>query len=148
VVLRDGRIESVGPSADVEVPADAELLDAAGKLLIPGLINAHGHVGATLGLEGGHYSRDNVLRQLELYASYGVTTVVSPGGDEPLDEATVHFLGTLLGSHTVSFVVVAPRPIRDAGAGTLAEDGSRVTLSIPLADYAAHVEPRMLRVSW
>lgn len=73
---------------------------------------------------------------------------VSPGGDRPLDEATVHFLGTLLGSHTVSFVVVAPRPIRDAGAGTLTEDGSRVTLSIPLADYAADVEPRMLRVSW
>jgi len=73
---------------------------------------------------------------------------VSPGGDQPLDEATVHFLGTVLGSHTVSFVVVAPRPIRDAGVGTLAEDGSRVTLSIPLADYAADVEPRVLRVSW
>ncbi|MDE0024238.1 MAG: hypothetical protein OXP69_07475 [Spirochaetaceae bacterium] len=73
---------------------------------------------------------------------------VSSGGDQPLDEATVHFLGTLLGSHTVSFVVVAPRPIRDAGAGTLAEDGSRVTLSIRLADYAADIEPRMLRVSW
>lgn len=73
---------------------------------------------------------------------------VSPGGDRPLDEATVHFLGTLLGSHTVSFVVVAPRPIRDAGAGTLAEDGNRVTLSIALADYAADVEPRTFRVSW
>lgn len=73
---------------------------------------------------------------------------VSPGGDRPLDEATVQFLGTVLGSHTVSFVVVAPRPIRDAGAGTLAEDGRRVTLSIPLADYAADVEPRTLRVSW
>ena len=83
VVVRDGRIESVGPSAEVEAPADAEVLDAAGKYLVPGLINAHGHVGATLGLEGGHYSRDNVLRQLRLYASYGVTTVVSLGGDEP-----------------------------------------------------------------
>ncbi|MYC87645.1 MAG: amidohydrolase family protein [Gemmatimonadales bacterium] len=83
VVVRDGRIESVGPSAEVEVPADAEVLDAAGKHLVPGLINAHGHVGATLGLEGGHYSRENVLRQLALYASYGVTTIVSLGGDEP-----------------------------------------------------------------
>jgi len=83
VVVRDGRIESVGPSAEVEVPAAAKVLDAVGKYLVPGLINAHGHVGATLGLEGGHYSRANVLRQLELYASYGVTTVVSLGGDEP-----------------------------------------------------------------
>ncbi|MDE2661655.1 MAG: amidohydrolase family protein [Gemmatimonadota bacterium] len=82
VVVRDGRIESVGPLAEVEVPADAEVLDAAGKHLVPGLINAHGHVGSTLGLEGGHYSRENVLRDLRLYASYGVTTVVSLGGDE------------------------------------------------------------------
>ncbi|WP_420633821.1 amidohydrolase family protein [Candidatus Palauibacter sp.] len=83
VVVRDGRIESVGPSVEIEVPADAEVLEAAGKYLVPGLINAHGHVGATLGLEGGHYSRENVLRHLQLYASYGVTTVVSLGGDEP-----------------------------------------------------------------
>ncbi|WP_419949610.1 amidohydrolase family protein [Candidatus Palauibacter sp.] len=83
VVVRDGRITAVGPSAEVDVPDDAEVLDATGRYLIPGLINAHGHVGATLGLEGGHYSRENVLRQLRLYASYGVTTVVSLGGDEP-----------------------------------------------------------------
>ena len=83
VVVRDGRIAAVGPSSDIEVPADAEVLNADGQYLIPGLINAHGHVGATLGLENGHYSRDNVLRQLRLYASYGVTTVVSLGGDEP-----------------------------------------------------------------
>ncbi|WP_420463219.1 amidohydrolase family protein [Candidatus Palauibacter sp.] len=83
VVVRDGRIESVGASAEVEIPADAEVLDAAGKYVVPGLINAHGHVGATLGLESGHYSRANVLRHLQLYASYGVTTVVSLGGDEP-----------------------------------------------------------------
>ena len=83
VVVRDGRIESVGPSAEIEVPAEAEVLEAAGKYLVPGLINAHGHVGATLGLDGGHYSRENVLRHLQLYANYGVTTVVSLGGDEP-----------------------------------------------------------------
>ena len=83
VVVRGGRIETVGPAGEVDVPADAEVVDAAGKYVIPGLINAHGHVGATLGLEAGHYSRGNILRHLELYASYGVTTVVSLGGDEP-----------------------------------------------------------------
>ncbi|MCY4481873.1 MAG: hypothetical protein OXC12_03280 [Spirochaetaceae bacterium] len=73
---------------------------------------------------------------------------ISPGGDRPLDEATLHFLGSLFGDHTVSFVVAAPRPIRDTSAGTLAADGSRVTLSISLADYAADAEPRVLRVRW
>ena len=73
---------------------------------------------------------------------------ISPGGDQPLDRQAMHFLGTLFGDHTVSFVVVAPRPIRDSSAGTLEEDGSRVSLAIPLADYAADVEPRVLRVRW
>ena len=35
-----------------------------------------------LGLESGHYDRGNVLRQLSLYARYGVTTVNSLGDDE------------------------------------------------------------------
>ena len=73
---------------------------------------------------------------------------ISPGGDQPLDDATVHFLGSLFGDHTVSFVVQAPRPIVDASAGTLAADGSEVSLSIPLADYAASVDAPMLRVRW
>lgn len=73
---------------------------------------------------------------------------ISPAGDRPLDEATVHFLGTLFGDHTVSFVVRTPRMIRDTSAGALAQDGSEVSLSIPLADYAADVEPRVLRVRW
>lgn len=81
VVARDGRIEAVGSVAAVEIPALAEVIDLAGRTMIPGLINAHGHVGDTLGLESGHYSEANVRAHLALYASYGVTTVVSLGGD-------------------------------------------------------------------
>ena len=73
---------------------------------------------------------------------------IGAGTDQPLDEATVRFLGTLFGDHAVSFVVVAPRPIRDAGAATLGDDGSEAALSIPLADYAAEAAPRTLRVTW
>jgi imidazolonepropionase-like amidohydrolase len=35
------------------------------------------------GLESGHYTRENLERQLALYARYGVTTVASLGGDGP-----------------------------------------------------------------
>ena len=83
ILVRDGRIEAVGPAGEVEVPDGARVTDAAGRFVVPGLVNAHGHVGSTLRLEGGHYSRENVLRQLGLNARYGVTTVVSLGGDEP-----------------------------------------------------------------
>ena len=73
---------------------------------------------------------------------------VSAGSSEPLDDATVQVLGSLFGDHTVSFVVVAPRPIRETSAGTPAGDGRRVSLSFPLADYAADTERRVLRVGW
>ncbi len=81
LVGSDGRIAGVGTAADVAIPEGAEQVDVSGRFVIPGLINAHGHVGDTRGLESGRYSRDNVLRQLGLYARYGVTTVLSLGGD-------------------------------------------------------------------
>jgi len=82
VVITDGRIRTVGPRSAVTIPADARQIDVTGKTIIPGLINAHGHVGDTLGLETGHYNTENLMRQLSLYARYGVTTVNSLGGDE------------------------------------------------------------------
>ncbi len=82
LLVRDGRVETVGPADQVEVPPDARTVDLTGRYVMPGMVNAHGHVGGTLGLEGGHYSEQNVLDHLRLYAAYGVTTVVSLGGDE------------------------------------------------------------------
>ena len=84
VLVRDGRIAAVGPAARVDVPADARRVDVAGKTVIPGLVNAHGHVAATQGLESNpaFYTRDNLLRQLRTYADYGVTTVYSLGDDQ------------------------------------------------------------------
>ena len=63
LVVRDGRIEAVGPSGTVEIPEGAERIEATGKTIMPGIINSHGHVGGTLGLESGHYSEENVLKQ-------------------------------------------------------------------------------------
>ncbi len=43
LVGADGTIAAVGPSADVAVPEGAELVDGAGRTLLPGLIDAHTH---------------------------------------------------------------------------------------------------------
>ena len=80
--VRDGKIAAVGAAANVTVPAGAERVSLAGKTVMPGLVNAHGHVGDTQGLEGNHYSAENVNRDLRLYADYGITTVFSLGGDQ------------------------------------------------------------------
>jgi len=43
VLLDGGKIVAVG--ADVEVPADAEVIDASGLVVMPGMIDAHCHTG-------------------------------------------------------------------------------------------------------
>ncbi len=80
ILVRDGRIADAGRA--VMVPPGAERVALDGKTAIPGLVNAHGHVGDTAGLDAGRYSADNVRRDLRLYADYGVTTVFSLGGDQ------------------------------------------------------------------
>ena len=85
LVVRDGRIEAVGASDAVAAPEDASTVDLTGKTVTPGLINAHGHVNNVRGLEAdpSFYTEEHVANQLALYARYGVTTVVSLGGDGP-----------------------------------------------------------------
>lgn len=41
VLVADGRIAAVGPK--VEAPADAEIIDAAGRVLLPGFVDCHTH---------------------------------------------------------------------------------------------------------
>ena len=83
ILVDNGRIARLGPSSQVDVPQGATRIDLAGKTVLPGLVNAHGHVGMTRGLEQGPpvYTDENVRAQLQLYARYGVTTVASLGGD-------------------------------------------------------------------
>jgi len=84
VVVRDGVIEEVGATASVRVPQGATRIDLRGKTLMPGLVNAHGHLAPVDGLKTGpeYYTRDNLLTQLRAYAAYGVTTVFSLGDDQ------------------------------------------------------------------
>lgn len=83
VIVRDGRIQSVGAAATTPVPDGAVTVDLTGRTLMPGIINAHGHVAATQGLQSRpeFYTRENLERQLRTYAAYGVTTVFSLGDD-------------------------------------------------------------------
>ena len=46
VVIQNGRILAVGPSASVRVPASAQKLDVKGKVVMPGLVDSHSHIGS------------------------------------------------------------------------------------------------------
>ncbi|HEU4358241.1 MAG TPA: amidohydrolase family protein [Xanthobacteraceae bacterium] len=86
IVMRDGRIAAIGPSAATAVPPDAQVVDCTGKTVIPGLISNHSHIGIFVGLKAApeNYNRDAILRQLKQLEAYGVTTVMALGLNAPL----------------------------------------------------------------
>jgi imidazolonepropionase-like amidohydrolase len=82
VLVRGDRIVSIGAAADVAVPADATIVDGAGRYLLPGLVDAHVHL---LGFGPG--PRDN-FADGPIYLANGITTVVSLGGPDTPRRAT------------------------------------------------------------
>lgn len=83
MLINDGRITDIGRG--VRAPAGAQTIDLTGKFVIPGIINGHGHLGNTKGFiqDPKNFTRENAEAQLKTYASYGVTTMVSMGSDQP-----------------------------------------------------------------
>lgn len=84
MIVENGRVTWVGPAAQLKLSAEAEVIDLTGKFVIPGIINLHGHLGNTVGLEqdAKFYTPESVQKNLATYASYGVTTVLSLGTDQ------------------------------------------------------------------
>jgi imidazolonepropionase-like amidohydrolase/Tol biopolymer transport system component len=93
ILVRGNRIEAVGPRASVAVPAGATTVDAAGKTIIPGLVDVHWH---------GGMGEDEIIPQQSWvnYASlaFGVTTLHDPSNDtsEILTQAEMQRAGLLV----------------------------------------------------
>ncbi len=66
ILIEDGRIQEIGQRGDLSIPAGARVIEAAGKYIIPGLIDSHVH-----------YDMPWLHR---LYLANGVTTVRDLGG--------------------------------------------------------------------
>ncbi len=75
VVIEDGRITGVTPSAEANSPDNAEEIDGRGRYIIPGLTEMHGHIP---GEDRPQYGEDVLF----LYIANGVTTVRNMLGNE------------------------------------------------------------------
>ena len=51
LLVRAGRIEAIGPADAVELPPDASTIDASGRVILPGLVCTHSHVGEPWGAD-------------------------------------------------------------------------------------------------
>src|SRR5918999_1382087 len=49
LVIHRGKIVAVGPVGSTAIPSDAERHDATGKVIMPGLIDSHSHIGGGSG---------------------------------------------------------------------------------------------------
>jgi imidazolonepropionase-like amidohydrolase len=80
VVIEGNHIRAI-EAAGAAVPAGAKVVDLHGDTVIPGLINAHGHLALIANGENSAtaYTAENVLAELRQYESYGVTTMLSLG---------------------------------------------------------------------
>jgi Tol biopolymer transport system component len=96
------RIAAVGAEGDVTVPANAFVVDAHGKTIMPGLVNMHGH------LEDCYYAATGAMpqKQSAYYAAlaFGTTTNFDPYASEvpSYTASEMRNAGNLVGPRTIS----------------------------------------------
>ena len=116
IVIEGEKIVAVGtPRKPVEIPKDVRVIDATGKFILPGLIDAHVHLVHRLNFA--HITGDEVL---PLFLANGVTTVRNTGDEIVAQTLVARFAA----AHpdrcprvfTCSFLLDADPPIhRDIG---------------------------------
>jgi imidazolonepropionase-like amidohydrolase len=74
VLVQGDRITAAGPRARVQIPQGATVVDAAGKSLIPGLVDVHCHL---------NQPADVMRKLLPVALNWGVTTIRMTGNDKP-----------------------------------------------------------------
>ena len=114
VVITGDRISAIGDGANISLPPDAQIVDATGKFLIPGLWDMHVH----------WYARDTFT----LFIANGVTSVREMFGNSDLlrwrDQIAK---GSLLGPRMVvaSPIIDGPKPIWPNSIAVPNEDEGR-----------------------
>jgi len=99
VVVAENRIIAVGLRENTEVPKEAKIVNVSGKVIVPGLIDAHAH--------GGMASYEMTPQQNWMQYSnlaFGVTTIHDPSNDtsEIFAHAELQRTGQVLGPRTYS----------------------------------------------
>ena len=128
LVVADGRIALLGARGTVAIPADAEVRDVAGLVLMPGLVCTHSHIGQVSGGDDSAPVQPEV-RALDaidvLHPSLararagGITTVnVMPGSGHVLSGQTVYL--KLRRGSTIEALAIRLRSETDGEAGDAA----------------------------
>ncbi|HEV2148597.1 MAG TPA: amidohydrolase family protein [Longimicrobiaceae bacterium] len=138
LVVRGGKIVAVG-GPSTPIPAGAEVHDVAGKIIMPGLVDTHSHIG---GGDGGDQStplhpavrildtidpRNPGIRRAR---AGGVTTVnVMPGSGLLMSGQTAYL--KLRDAHSIDGLLFCSDPVRDVCGGLKMANGTNPRGSAP-----------------
>jgi imidazolonepropionase-like amidohydrolase len=128
LLVSGGVITAIGPAGKVKIPATARKIDVAGKVIIPGLICTHSHIGGIGGADGSGPIQPDV----RIYDSLnvrdagfrravagGLTTLnIMPGSGHLLSGQTVYV--KLRGSKTIEGLCVRDKEGRILGGMKMA----------------------------
>src|SRR5258708_5269625 len=89
VLIDNGKIAAVGPTAQVTVPAAATTIDGTSKTLIPGLVGMHEHLFYVSPASGPPVAIEQFFTFPPLYLASGVTTARTTGSMDPYGDLQI-----------------------------------------------------------
>lgn len=110
ILISQNKIVAIGKAADVQIPADAKVFDAAGKTIMPGIIDVHARLRS---------SDNGIVPQQDwgLYANlaYGVTTMLdlSANAETVFNQAEMLKAGTVAGPRIFETGTLVPGTINN-----------------------------------
>jgi imidazolonepropionase-like amidohydrolase len=127
ILIRDGKIESIGPKSSTEIPAGYEVFDAGNNWVMPGMVDLHCHVAGSMDINDMVYLTNPGVRasvsvvpenmNLRRGVAGGVTSVLFIPGS-----------GTNIGGQGVLLKTARPTfeemRIKDPGSMKLAQAGN------------------------
>ncbi len=149
VVVKDNRIVQVGAKGSVSIPDGAEIVDASGMTAIPGLVDAHAHMG---------YGGLDILPQRDwrYYANlaYGVTATMDPSASTHLvfSQAEMVEAGVMKGPriYSTGFILYGADIPGKAPTKSLDDAKRHVRRQKKLGAFAvkSYMQPKRIQRQW
>lgn len=147
VIVRDGRVEAVG--ADVAIPDGLEVVDGAGRTLLPGFIDAHTHSWGEAQREA---LRFGVTAELDMFGDWDRIPALRAQREslDAVDQADLWTAGatvTAAGGHGTQFGIPVPALAAEGDAAAfvaarVAEGSDYIKLIVE--DFSTHSDTRRL----
>ncbi|MGK7390056.1 MAG: amidohydrolase family protein [Candidatus Cyclobacteriaceae bacterium M2_1C_046] len=132
LIVKDGKVTNVGSADDIRIPGDAEVQDVTGKVIMPGLVDSHSHIG---GGDGGDRSSPlhpdvRILDAIDARSDSfrkaragGITSVnIMPGSGHLMSGQTVYL--KLREGETINDLLFVNDPTKEIAGGIKMANGT------------------------